>query len=71
MCLTVLRVLLFFRGTVEGWDKLPVWMILLLVDIGRNTLIGDKLGKIDPEKERDHCRVDSVMIRVLQSKLNI
>ena len=68
MCLTVLRILLYFRGTVEGWEKMPVWMTLLLVDISRNTLLGDKVEKIDPEKERDQCHVDTLLIRFLQSK---
>ena len=50
---------------MQGWEKLPIWLALVLVDVARSTLLGDKP---DEESERDLYRVDVLLLRCLESK---
>ena len=66
MCLTAIRILLYLRGNLEGFEKIPIWMILLLVDKARNTLVPSE--KVDPDKEKELSSVDVLLLRCLQSE---
>lgn len=65
--LTVLRILLFFRSTLDGWDKMPVWLALLLVNAARITILGDN---VDPEQEKDLYKADTLLVRCIESKIS-